>query len=251
MIGLGIALGIPALSALCGLIIVLCCAKISDGFMLKAELCVVIAMDVLLVISQLVLALTMSSSSSMVGLLHTYRVGVATWLCLLLAVHLSIATRAHTAATRVTKLNFESIFAPESEQLKQQFTEHLHREFAGGLMMLWQDIVDFRKKCNEPTDEQNLASVDTPQANLRRDTVRKAKLGLHARSIWNKYLVANSPMEVDLEPVLLAELTNRINCNTISPTMFDTVQELVSEDMQVRFGRFVVPGKVEKSVFLL
>jgi hypothetical protein len=251
--GLGIVVGIPGLATLCSLVMGISCSRVSDGFQLKAEHTVVLIMDIVIAVSQVVVAMTLSNSShSLIGLLQTYRIGIAIWLCLSLATHIIFATRAHWGTrNNVSKVEFNTIFDQGSLQLRQQFTAHLHDEFAGGLMMLWDDIDEFHKKFSEPIEDPNAGVADTPQANLRRDTVRKAKLGLHARSIWNKYLVANSPMEVDLEPMLLSELTNRINCNTISPTMFDTVQELIAEDMQSRYGRFRVPSKASSGFLQL
>lgn len=238
----GVAVGVPAFGALCVGLIGLACTRVSDGYLIKVELLVVVVLDIAFAVAQAVLGVMHPGASSLViGLLQTYRVGVAVWLLLGIAAHLGFAVRVHWPASAEDKAaKFEAIF--DQPQLRRHFEERLHRCYAGGLMMLWEEIDDFRAKFAEQDEPK--PDDATPQANLRRDTVRKAKLGLAARAIWNKYLVADAPMEMDsLDPLLREELSNRINCNTISHLMFDAVQEIAFDEMRIHFKRFTVPTK--------
>jgi hypothetical protein len=50
---------------------------------------------------------------------------------------------------------------------------------------------------------------ELPPATLRRETVRKAKMGMAARSIFSRYIQPAAPLEIRVDKLMRTELTNR------------------------------------------
>jgi hypothetical protein len=209
----------------------------SNAFMVKTELYVLLVANLSLSVQSCVRLLTspgVHGATSLHGVLHTYHVAVVMWLCLLLVINLGSVLIAHIFTPKFNKhAQFESMFGASGETMKEDFTEFLHREFAGGLMMLHDDIGLFRKKFKSDSG----GSGPT-------DAVTKAQLRQQVRTIWYKYLVPNAPMEVDLDPATLFEVNERISSNSVSVVIFDAVAEMTEQELRARFARFAPSPKM-------
>lgn len=125
-------------------------------------------------------------------------------------------------------------------QLKARFKLFLDTELSGHLMLFWDDVAAYNQTFSTPEPE---VPNELPPATLRRETVRKAKMGMAARSIFSRYIQPAAPLEIRVDKLMRTELTNRINCNNVTPSMYDSVQASVHEKMRGRYPRFFLVTK--------
>jgi hypothetical protein len=70
----------------------------------------------------------------------------------------------------------------------------------------WDDVAAYNQTFSTPEPE---VPNELPPATLRRETVRKAKMGMAARSIFSRYIQPAAPLEIRVDKLMRTELTNR------------------------------------------
>jgi len=239
--GVVIVLSPSILIAICDLILCFAIKKGGDGFGIKNELFALAAVCMAGAAAQLVVVFALPSAHKTAALVGTYRLGVAAIALALLLVQLVYAAvRMGEEGDPATKQSFDSLFDAMNAQLKARFKLFLDTELCGHLMLFWEDVAAYNLTFSTPDPE---VPNEPAAATLRRETVRKAKMGMAARSIFSRYIQPGAPLEIRVDKLMRTELTNRINCNNVTPTMYDSVQSSVHEKMRGRYPRFFLVTK--------
>jgi hypothetical protein len=196
----------------------------ADGFGIKTELFALSGVCMAGAAAQLVAVLAVPSAHKTAALVGTYRLGVAAIALALLVVQLACAAvRLGAEGDPVAQRSFDSLFDATNAQLKARFKSFLDTELSGHLMMFWDDVAEYSLAFSAPEPDvpllqaESFAAPDEPAASLRRETVRKAKMGMAARSIFSRYIQPGAPLAVSVDKLMRTELTNRIRCNDVRP----------------------------------
>merc|ERR1711871_19884 len=244
-----ILFAIPALFCLAQAV-TLGAQRYKEAFLLHREL----SMLCLINLASFAVAVTCSQLKLKAG-----RSAMVAWLSVMhyatpLGVFLSLGVSTVCLLIRLRKVpsaqlaGFDDMFI--NAPARQAFEQYLHLEFCAELAMFCDDVDRYKEIFSDagPEPPAHSSEPTLAQNNLRKDMVRKAKMGIMARNIFNKYISESAALDIRASGVLRAEITHRVTSNSISLNMFDSVQDHVYEKMRVCYGRFVKHQNIEKLI---
>lgn len=214
--------------------------SVHEAFLVQRELCILVAINfcscgVLLALSQMGM---FGGAQPTIGWMLASRVVNPAIALLSLATGISCNLARSKKLQKGQAQEFDDLFMNEPARAK--FREYLDLEFSAQLYLFWQHVEDYAEAFNAKDEEVEEAGSNPAkgQSALRKDMVRKAKMGIMARNIFQKYIRPNAPLNVCVPSTLRAEITNRVNNNSISVNIFEAAQNHVYEQMRSSYPMF-------------
>jgi len=207
--------------------------RTQEAFGLQRELVLLTLINLISLIASAVYVCILPDHSPIVSWLAVahYATPVSAWLVLCVSSVSLFLRRMKVPAGQLSA--FDDMFM--SRSLHQAFEQYLHLEFSAELMMFWQDVDRYKEQFSDPETPTNEAVA---QNALRKDMVRKAKMGIMARNIFNKYIRTGAMLDIQALGILRSEIQHRVTSNSISLGMFDSAQDHVYERMRLCYSRY-------------
>merc|ERR1711998_261267 len=168
------------------------------GFLLRRELTVLCVLNLLSLVvpvaySQLELKAGRSAIVAWLSVAH-YATPLGTFFALAVSAACILVRTRKLPSSQLAGFDDMFITAPA----RQAFEQYLHLEFCAELSMFCDDVDRYKEVFSDPESDQPRAVSEhaNAQTTLRKDMVRKAKMGIMARNIFNKYVCDGATLDI-------------------------------------------------------